>query len=63
MHTMRFSRQAGVGLAVGLIATFLPVIYLEASVYRLNGTFIYPVDDTFIHMQIAKNLAWSGNWV
>lgn len=27
-----------------------------------NGFFSYPVDDAYIHMQIAKNLAFHGTW-
>jgi len=62
MHKLRFTKKEGIGLAVGLIATFIPVLIFEITGWRLNGSFIYPVDDTFIHMQLAKNLALHGNW-
>ncbi|MBE7170909.1 MAG: hypothetical protein INR73_09985 [Williamsia sp.] len=29
---------------------------------KTNGTFCYPLDDTFIHMAVAKNVALYGNW-
>jgi hypothetical protein len=57
-----FTKQAAIGLAAGIMATFLPVIYYEVQALRLNGSFIYPVDDAFIHMELAKNLAFHGNW-
>src|SRR4029079_5892389 len=56
------TKQAVIGLVAGVAATFLPVISYEVQALRLNGTFIYPVDDAFIHMELAKNLAFYGNW-
>lgn len=29
---------------------------------KTNGVFCYPLDDTFIHMAVAKNAALYGNW-
>jgi hypothetical protein len=56
-------KQRNIGLLTGLIATFVPVVLIELNVLNhTNGSFIYPVDDTFIHLELAKNLAKHGNW-
>ena len=48
---------------IGIAATFLPVLLIERSVLQHTlGQFIYPVDDTFIHMEVATNLAGHGTW-
>lgn len=50
-------------LILALLAVALPVAAIEYYVMRhTNGTFMYPLDDTFIHMALAKNLAFYGNW-
>lgn len=50
-------------LIVGLVAVALPVAAIEFYVLRhTGGTFMYPLDDTFIHMALAKNLSIYGNW-
>jgi hypothetical protein len=49
-------------LVIGLLGLFLPVILMEADVLRYtHGVFMYPLDDTFIHLEIAANLK-RGNW-
>lgn len=48
-------------IAIGLF--LLPVLFIEAMILAdTNGTFMYPVDDTFIHLAIAKNFAFHGVW-
>lgn len=47
---------AGLFLAVTLLVVCLQILA------RTNGHFCYPLDDTFIHMTIAKNLALNGTW-
>ncbi|MHA4811878.1 hypothetical protein ACX0G9_27530 [Flavitalea flava] len=48
---------------VAFVAFLTPVIIIEAKVLSdTKGTFSYPVDDTFIHLAIAKNLAFHGSW-
>jgi hypothetical protein len=32
------------------------------SLHLNDGTFVYPLDDTYIHMTIARNLAEHGTW-
>jgi len=56
-------KQRNIGLLFGLIATFVPVAWIEFNVLRYTkGSFIYPVDDTFIHLELANNLANYGVW-
>jgi len=56
-------KNSGVVLAFALCALIIPVVLIELNVLRsTNGIFIYPLDDTYIHMSIAKNLALYHNW-
>ncbi|MCS6982267.1 MAG: hypothetical protein NZM65_08745 [Flavobacteriales bacterium] len=32
------------------------------DVVRVLGSYVYPLDDAYIHLAIAKNLAFHGNW-
>jgi hypothetical protein len=49
-------------LVISFLALFLPVILIEADVLRYtHGVFMYPLDDTFIHLEISRNLK-GGNW-
>ena len=51
-------------LPVVLIVFLIPVISTEYSVLSFtHGIFSYPFDDTFIHLAIAKNIAFHGVWV
>ncbi|GAC1418117.1 MAG: hypothetical protein NVSMB67_05310 [Flavisolibacter sp.] len=48
---------------LSILATFIPVIIIETKVlFYSSGFFIYPLDDTFIHMQLARNLALHHTW-
>ena len=50
-------------LALTLAVAGLCVAVIEYQVLaRTNGTFSYPLDDTYIHMALARNLAVHGNW-
>ncbi|HVS96521.1 MAG TPA: hypothetical protein VHE54_08535, partial [Puia sp.] len=50
-------------LILALIAVVVPVAAIEINVLRhTGGTFMYPLDDTFIHMALARNLSFHGNW-
>jgi hypothetical protein len=50
-------------LLIVLAVLFLPILLIERSVLQYTGgVFIYPYDDTFIHMEIAKHLATEGVW-
>ncbi|MEP7278936.1 MAG: hypothetical protein ABI813_09860 [Bacteroidota bacterium] len=47
----------------GLSFVAVVVATLEyLSIKKTGGHFCYPLDDTFIHMAVAKNLALHGNW-
>lgn len=47
----------------GAIFLLAIVALLEyVTLYKTNGVFCYPLDDTFIHMAVAKNAALYGNW-
>ena len=49
-------------LVFGLAVLFLPIVLIVWSVTRYtHGVFMYPFDDTFIHLTIADNLL-KGNW-
>lgn len=55
------SRNSVLLIAAG--ALLFPVIWIEASVLmHTHGTLAYPLDDTFIHMAVAKNLAFEKVW-
>lgn len=43
---------------VAVIVTVLEYIAIK----KTGGHFCYPLDDTFIHMAVAKNLVLHGNW-
>jgi hypothetical protein len=50
-------------LLFALLATFGAVFVTESSVLReTGGIFMYPLDDPFIHMELARNLAFHGVW-
>ena len=60
---MKHSFSPKLVLILVLAVTGLSVAVIEYYVLRrTNGTFMYPLDDTFIHMQLARNLAVYGNW-
>ncbi|MHA4811736.1 hypothetical protein ACX0G9_26805 [Flavitalea flava] len=63
MTTAKWTTQDSLVLIISLGVLLLPIIYIETSVLQATkGIFSYPQDDTFIHMAIAKNLAFHGVW-
>jgi hypothetical protein len=57
-----YASSPAIVLVISFLALFLPVILIEADVLRYtNGIFMYPLDDTFIHLEIGKNVK-GGNW-
>lgn len=50
-------------LAAALLVTFTFILLAERGILRMTGgVFMYPLDDPFIHMQVARNLAFHGVW-
>lgn len=47
--------------ALGLFLILLGILEYK-SMHLTGGVFMYPLDDTFIHMAVAKTLAFHGNW-
>ena len=45
------------------LCAFLPLaLIIFSGMKGTQGLFTYPVDDTYIHLKIAQNLAEQGNW-
>jgi len=62
MYTLINERPRFV-LFTALLALLIPVALIEYQVTRhTGGKLMYPLDDTFIHLAIAKNLALHGTW-
>jgi hypothetical protein len=56
-------KSKGVVLFLSLSALMIPIVLIEIGVLKFtNGKLIYPLDDTYIHLSIAKNLALHNNW-
>ncbi len=53
--TDRSSRRARVGLVV--LALALAATYFATEIYLLSGAVGFPLDDSWIHLQFARNLA------
>lgn len=50
-------------LLLCIFVYFATIIILVVSGIRSNsGTFVYPLDDTYIHMALARNFADNGVW-
>ena len=50
-------------LIITLLSLLLPVAWIEMRVlHATHGVLAYPLDDTFIHMAVAKNLAFQHYW-
>lgn len=55
--------QPGYVLTIALLAFLLPLVSIEYDVLRYTGgTFSYPLDDSFIHLAVAKTLAFHHVW-
>jgi hypothetical protein len=50
-------------LFIAILSLLIPVAWIEYSVlHATHGTLAYPLDDTFIHMAVARNLAFEHYW-
>lgn len=63
MPQISIIKSRSIILILSFCALIIPVVLIELNVLKsTNGIFIYPLDDTYIHMSIAKNLALHNNW-
>lgn len=52
-----------ISLALAIVILLTATLYQVYSSYQINDHhFIYPLDDTYIHMSCAKNMAQHGVW-
>lgn len=49
-------------LAGASFVTVVVAVLEYVSMHKTGGHFCYPLDDTFIHMAVAKNIVLHGNW-
>jgi hypothetical protein len=58
------SRVAGIAGAAPAVVTYLAVVIALAAAItaKTGGTLVYPLDDTYVHMAIAKHTAVDGVW-
>ena len=50
-------------LILSILSLLIPLTWIEFSVlHATHGTLAYPLDDTFIHMAVARNLAFNHFW-
>ena len=56
-----FFRYAPLILALFII-NGLVFLYYQNTVNKIGGTYVYPLDDTYIHLAVAKNAALHNNW-
>lgn len=49
-------------LAAGILCLLLLLAFTIYRVYAFSGTYVYPLDDSYIHLSIAKNFAQHGVW-
>ncbi|HEV7622164.1 MAG TPA: hypothetical protein VGO09_10535 [Flavisolibacter sp.] len=63
MWSATAKKEQVIVFVLAILATFIPVAVIELKVlHYTSGFFIYPLDDTFIHMQLARNLAIHHTW-
>src|SRR5579872_596074 len=63
MRTPSLILNSRMFLILALGAFLLPVIAIEIDVLlHTDGNFSYPLDDSFIHLAVAKTLAFKGVW-
>ena len=56
-----FDRRGPLVIALALLAVGLALVVRQVE-QQADGRFVYALDDTYIHLAIAKNLTLHGNW-
>ena len=49
-------------LMLALAVLFLGLLFVATRISAIKDHVTYPLDDTYIHMAIARNVAQSGTW-
>lgn len=49
-------------IIASIITCFLAIALLALAIKKNNGVFAYPLDDTYIHLAVAKTLAAEATW-
>ena len=50
-------------LFAAIVALFVPIVWIEHDILiQTHGTIAYPLDDAFINLTLAKNLAFEHVW-
>src|SRR6185312_17549873 len=63
MKQSKFTFNESIPLLAAVVILLLSVFLIRNSaLHHTNGIFTYPLDDTYIHMAVAKNLAFHNNW-
>ncbi|HXS38525.1 MAG TPA: hypothetical protein VN721_17610 [Flavipsychrobacter sp.] len=63
MGQSKFTFNKSIPLLAAVVILLLSVFLInDSALHHTNGVFTYPLDDTYIHMAVAKNLAFHNNW-
>ncbi|MDR1122237.1 MAG: glycosyltransferase family 39 protein, partial [Dysgonamonadaceae bacterium] len=57
-----FGKRYAALVAVLFLLNGLVYFYYGNNTCLTDGTYVYPLDDTYIHLSIAKNVALNNNW-
>jgi len=60
MNNSNFLKTWWPSLAAVAVMTVVSVAFLLVGIHLCEGHFVYPVDDTYIHIALAKNVAQHG---
>ncbi|HEY1016855.1 MAG TPA: hypothetical protein VGE07_29350 [Herpetosiphonaceae bacterium] len=61
MHESRRAQRWPLWAAIGLLLSLVAAM-LAVGLARTGGRLIYPLDDTYIHMAVARSLGYHGVW-
>lgn len=49
-------------IAMLVLLNGIVYFYYQNNIHLTDGSYIYPLDDTYIHLAVAKNIAFYNNW-